>query len=314
MTTLFYPALALHIQRTSILNANLHQRHAVATRTTGPLSLLSTPLLDSFFPYPEPVMPVPNITPFWLVDDWVEHFDIKTQAKNDGSSEFGVIVSPVAWTSMEQVVALRKGPRNHGNEYESARRFGPEVAHLAANWDSLTAGEMSCVKFDNGSAQAPCLSFQGTSGTDDIYRSVQPVFRAAPGATDVKERFAGTWRTALGELAENIGGQAYQFSSPGKVVTYRLSVSFLRYQDFSSVNILSPHCHSHQRFRQKGSPHQRNHQPNPDRHRSLFHRTSSFFTPQSSCTFFSFSRAPPPCILDSVSHSPASFKSYARRL
>ncbi|GHJ85237.1 hypothetical protein NliqN6_1639 [Naganishia liquefaciens] len=226
MTTLFYPALALHIQRMSIQNANLHQRHVPVTRTTGPLSLLSTPLLDSFFPYPDPIIPVPNTMPFWLGDDWSEHFEIKIRAESDDNGESGVIVSPVAWTSMEQLVGLRQGARTKEKERDGGQQLGAEIAHLASNWDSLTAGEMSCVRFNNGSAEISCLSFQGPSITEDIYRSIQPVFRAAPGVTNIPERFAGAWKAALDELAGDNDGHVYEYiSSHSEAITYRLSPS-----------------------------------------------------------------------------------------
>lgn len=167
--------------------------------------------------------------PFWFDQDWSEHFDVKIQAEKEGNDRCDVLVSPVAWTSMEQVVSLRKAASAaeviEGLD-ESGRRFRAEIEHLASNWDSLTAGEMSCVKYDNGSAKASCLSFDGKSAINDIYRLIQPVFRVAEGATDVVERFSGAWGAALDDLAKAIEGQEYEYISPqSKIVTYRLSVS-----------------------------------------------------------------------------------------
>lgn len=167
--------------------------------------------------------------PFWFDDDWSEHFDVKIRAEKEGNGGCDVLVSPAAWTSMEQVIGLRKTSSESGmsgRSDENGRRFRSEVEHLAANWDSLTAGEMSCIQSDNGSAMPSCLSFEGKATADDIYRSIQPVFRVAPGVTDGAERFSGAWGAAVKDIAQVIEGQEYGYvSRESRPITYTLSVS-----------------------------------------------------------------------------------------
>lgn len=109
MTTLFYPALALQLQRSSRsrststssssssqaaassssgpLNLNLNSTsstisHARQSTHEDPLSLLSTPLLDNFFPYPKPPFefpPAPRF--FWEASG--------TETSEDGHAENG---------------------------------------------------------------------------------------------------------------------------------------------------------------------------------------------------------------------------------
>jgi hypothetical protein len=167
--------------------------------------------------------------PFWFNDDWSEHFDVKIRAEKESNGGCDVLVSPVAWTSMEQVVGLRKTSSEEGmtgRVDENGRRFRAEVEHLAANWDSLTAGEMSCIKCDNGSAVPNCLSFEGRSAAEDIYRSIQQVFQVVPGVADGAERFSGAWGAALKDIAQDMEGQEYGYvSRESRPITYRLSVS-----------------------------------------------------------------------------------------
>lgn len=237
MTTLFYPALALHMQRTSIHNANLSQRHSgsSSTRTTGPLSLLSTPLLDSFFPYSAPVVPIPKSRPFWADGEWAEYFDFEVGTKTKGNQSCDVLVSPVAWTTMQQVVGLRPWTNSGGShepsagsrvEEPSSLQFRRKVEHLAFNWDSMTGGDMPCVKWNNGSSQSTCLSFGTDIEPDDIYRTVQPMFRAVQESADLVERFNGAWGAALEDVSVEVEGQEYDYGGfrDQKAIVYRMSV------------------------------------------------------------------------------------------
>jgi hypothetical protein len=236
MTTLFYPALALHMQRTSIHNANLNQRHsgASSTRTTGPLSLLSTPLLDSFFPYSAPVVPVPKSRPFWADGEWTEYFDFEVEPKAKGNQSCDVLVSPVAWTTMKQVVGLSPWTNSGGSpeastggvDEPSSRQFRQNIERLASNWDSMTGGDMACVKWNNGSSQSTCLSFGAEMEPNDIYQTLQPVFRTVQESPDLVERFKGAWGAALEDVGEEVEGQEYDYGSlrDEKAIVYRMSV------------------------------------------------------------------------------------------
>jgi hypothetical protein len=247
MTTLFYPALALHMQRTSIHNATVNQRNkpgSMPTRTTGPLSLLSTPLLDSFFPYSTPVVPVPNSRPFWTEGEWTDYFDFELETETKGNQSCDVLISPIAWTTMQQVVGLspytspegvREAARTRVEE-QSSRQFRLEVEHLASNWDSVTGGDMACVKWNNGSSQSSCLTFGGDADSDDIYRTIQPVFRAVHESTCLTERFDGAWNAALKDVSDEVEAKEYHYGDlrSDKGVVYKMSVRNFRYSVFAS--------------------------------------------------------------------------------
>lgn len=238
MTTLFYPALALHMQRTSIHTANVNHRHtsgSATTRTSGPLSLLSTPLLDSFFPYSNPVVPIPSSPPFWFNGHWTDYFDFEVEKKLEGNHSCDVLISPVAWTTMERVVSLSPWTASGGSqqnteagnmEEKSSREFRSEVEHLAANWDSMTGGDMSCVKWNNGSSQSTCLLFETDIASADIYGTVQPVFQVVQGSSNVVERFVGAWGAALADVSAELEGHEYDYGSwrDSKAIRYRMSV------------------------------------------------------------------------------------------
>lgn len=125
MTTLFYPALALQLQRSA------RSRSSSSTSTTSsrpdsassipprpphshpsrkshshedPLSLLSTPLLDSFFPYPEPAFEFGEFPRFfWELDDGgtgsppSASTSSSSASKSIGSGEASGVVKEDTW-------------------------------------------------------------------------------------------------------------------------------------------------------------------------------------------------------------------------
>lgn len=126
MTTLFYPALALQLQR-SARSRSSSSTSTTSSRSTSsslpippnpphphlsrkshshedPLSLLSTPLLDSFFPYPEPAVEFGEFPRFfWELDDGGRgsspsaSTSSSSASKSIGSGEASGIVKEDTW-------------------------------------------------------------------------------------------------------------------------------------------------------------------------------------------------------------------------
>lgn len=281
MTSLFYPALALHVQRKSIHNATTaaaaaaaagsrasyshshshshrHPQQQQQQRTlTGPLSLFSTPLLDSFFPFPEPVLPVPPaFFPVWNNEDEdeddgdeeeerPEYFTLELQdqylgntSSTTATTSCDLLVAPVAWTTMKQVFTWRSSrlggrrlvmPESSvegSTEESSSRAFRDKLEHVVDNWEAVTAGEMTSVRLPS---RISTIAADATEG-NEIYTFSQPIFRASQ-ETDFHvqpDRFIGPWSAALEAIKEQARAEEYVYTgwgTGGDVITYKVSVS-----------------------------------------------------------------------------------------
>ncbi|WWD16532.1 hypothetical protein CI109_100959 [Kwoniella shandongensis] len=130
MTNLFYPSLALYLQKRfpplRPPSQSTHTSHRIPIhggqaspsrrfQKEHPLSLLSTPVLDSFFPYPPPLLPrLPwagwwgRDTGQWNDEEWTVtrvplddyHQEVHSAAQGDGE----VRIMRVAWADVEDVL------------------------------------------------------------------------------------------------------------------------------------------------------------------------------------------------------------------
>jgi hypothetical protein len=139
MTTLFYPALALQLQR----SARSRSSSSSSTSTTSsrassssppipptpphshlsrkshshedPLSLLSTPLLDSFFPYPEPAFEFGEFPRFfWELEDDGQAGSSSSMSERSGSGR-----------ASGQVAGVQGGTDGIAKEYTSTWGMSP---------------------------------------------------------------------------------------------------------------------------------------------------------------------------------------------
>ncbi|KAJ9106157.1 hypothetical protein QFC21_001300 [Naganishia friedmannii] len=261
------------VQSSSSASSQQQQQQQQHRTLTGPLSLFSTPLLDSFFPFPEPVLPVPApFFPVWAAEDggdgeaeeWTHYFTVEPSSqyghhhpRNTTNPACDLLVAPVAWTTMKQVLEWRsrrvsgaggavvvssmpaesiaRAATAGAAAEPSSQRFRNEVEHVVENWEAVTARGMMGVLLPGarrGTAAAAVGTGTGTGNVDEIYTSFQPLFRAAQGAGAEEqvrpERFLGPWSGALDAVREQVGAEEYVYAGWGKgggeVITYTVSV------------------------------------------------------------------------------------------
>ncbi|OCF44969.1 hypothetical protein I317_01251 [Kwoniella heveanensis CBS 569] len=125
MTNLFYPSLALYLQKkfpplhppsppghmAHRIHIHGHSGPSRVDEREHPLSLLSTPVLDSFFPYPPPLLPRLNWAGWWGRDTGQyepEGWGLSRALPQDGQGEWNeqkeVRVMRVGWADVEDIL------------------------------------------------------------------------------------------------------------------------------------------------------------------------------------------------------------------
>jgi hypothetical protein len=219
MTTLFYPALALQIQRSSSSRSQSSSRgpnpHPIRPKE-NPLSLLSTPLLDSFFPYPEP--PFPLIQPsyfwdemgtqddsqaMWNVDDLGRRGRRLSQSIRPGLGREQLIAAGVAWTDVKEILTSSRVFRGDGTLDSSgngtsaalARVIQDRLGRIISSWDST--GVIQCVKQETTGA---CFE-----NKEEKVPTLVTYFRTPKGDNRI-EQLERQWTEAVAEVGKDLGG------------------------------------------------------------------------------------------------------------
>jgi hypothetical protein len=238
MTNLFYPALAVYLQKKfpplhppAPPSHNTH-RHPFFNqgrrRKEHPLSLLSTPILDSFFPYPPPLLPRLAWAGWWGKDTGPEEGWMMTRSDGD---EGDVRLIRVAWADVGEVL--------DGDSTEAEKKW-VERDHLlltlvrdtVEGWEGEypSTGE-GCVQ-QEGSCylisphdhppEPGLTTFNQLAVADDapeddhaipigwnanagnIYYSI-----AVPMRVPKRSDFTIRWSVAMQKIAERLGGEAF---------------------------------------------------------------------------------------------------------
>ncbi|KAK8861558.1 hypothetical protein IAR55_002380 [Kwoniella newhampshirensis] len=199
MTNLFYPSLALYLQKRfpplrppSQPTHNSHRTpfygqtgHSRRYQKEHPLSLLSTPILDSFFPYPPPLLPRLTWAGWWGRDTgqldeegWTVTrvpLDEKYEESHPGLEEDEEIqIMRIAWADVEDVLDrdVEAGERAWDERDHVLLRL---VSEMAEDWEQqYPSSRQRCVRrleatsaASNVSPTGPCYILSPTNTTQD---------------------------------------------------------------------------------------------------------------------------------------------------
>lgn len=339
MTNLFYPALSTYLQRRfpplhppstpshethrdSYLGSPMaHSACRHRRKKEHPLSLLSTPVLDSFFPYPPPLLPRLDWGGWWTdtgQDEWTG-----PRVRTTGDEEEVRLVR-IGWADVGEVLD-REDEREDYAWTERDYGILDLVRHAVESWSEQNGhnGE-TCIRqlrevTDNVQPAGDCYLFShaevaGLTSTsslfshncshhaeltydnDDgrVYRSVAALFRL-PSASS-RDSFAERWAGALEGIAKRVDAEVFvEADRPHRNPTdtndaYHLSVSHFEVQ--REANLTS----SITRQRVTILRIRILHRPTTARHQRAFSSYTLSCSPSSAIS----SRAPPRCTRASV--------------
>ncbi|EIW66542.1 hypothetical protein M231_02275 [Tremella mesenterica] len=246
MTHLFYPSLAVYLQKkfpplrppTPPSAHNVHRvllsDQGAATRKASkehPLSLLSTPILDSFFPYPPPLLP--SLPPVHWWGDGHEDFSITRVMGPEAESRTGedeVHILRVGWADVGEVL---DGPAEtrpptwiERDEFleRSVRSFveGWEEEHSGSGEGCVRRLTVESNSGENELSRGPCYFMSTGPRADDlttplglgiatvessIYHSISTLFRVPhTSRTDFERR----WTNHLSAIANASSGELFE--------------------------------------------------------------------------------------------------------
>lgn len=237
MTTLFYPALALHLQRFS----RQHEHGA-----SGPahmdhsLTILSTPMLDTFFPFPESIFPPNQAAYFW--DPFLKSHGNDTRSEGTGewvvlplagkmvgerhsaTSKIAagrakelIVATSVAWSTMRDVLEHNK---NSPTSLNAAVRIGQSTRSEQDDEGDRLEAYIKSVMSEWGGAAWECLRVAGGCliEKDPGQKSISVYFRprssssSGPGQ-DIElplQMLREKWHTVMGQIAKKIDGEVVE--------------------------------------------------------------------------------------------------------
>lgn len=241
MTHLFYPSLAFYLQKKfPPLRAPIPPSHDVHRRpaqnsknTEHPLSLLSTPILDSFFPYPPPLLPRLPIMRSPLAGHEHDGYHIQQMYGNDvavgdPSNDIAVMrvgwadvvdvlegdtgISRRAWSATDQALLDRFRQTAEEWENEQGAALGSCVRQLEPEEDKIgSAGSCVILSTEEGEASPSSDAHRLISPPESsIYHSASILFRVPHSS---REAFVSTWAQHLSRIANETSAEV--FAEPG---------------------------------------------------------------------------------------------------
>jgi hypothetical protein len=220
MTNLFYPSLTLYLTKK---HAPPDSSSSSASPKDGPLSLFSTPLLDSFFPYPPPLLPRLEVQRgrWWESStaessrdaQWIAHrltsAQQRSKSKGKGKAVEGdlssVVVLRVAWTTVDRVLdGDRPGP--HSEHVVRDDDMARAVRDLADKWNlsSLATPGEACVRnWHEDATQGQCVVMPAVD--DGLYRTISILLHSP----DTDATLARRWMKGLETTASQRGGEVF---------------------------------------------------------------------------------------------------------
>jgi hypothetical protein len=248
MTNLFYPALSIYLQKRfpplhppapPSHTSHRGQPHSDHTgfvkklRKEHPLSVLSTPVLDSFFPYPPPLLPRLNWGGWWTdtgQDSW-----ISTRVRGEESGDEIRIVR-IGWADVGDVLdgeveldqdrswlerdfGVLNLVRDTAEEWASRHRDSGEqcVRHMRDDNGNMTlTGGCYLLSLDRIAGVTTLSDLRKSNITttspwkpaDDgkVYRSIAALFRVPEPS---RVTFDGRWLEAMEQVAARIDGEVF---------------------------------------------------------------------------------------------------------
>lgn len=251
MTNLFYPSVVVWYQkRVPTPSTDLdHQAGPSRIRINpssggdheNPLSVLSTPLLDSIFPDPPALLPRLSPSGWWYsdYDDREENARWNVTSVKNGDYYLGPIedeeirMVTIAWIDVDAALSWNEDDIGETDDRTAETRSITEtIQRRVENWEKDHPGSRErCVRelrpgsSGNVKSDGECYLFSPEtvdgmtksfsevastptgSGTDPaIYRSVSALFRL-PRSTSGE--FNERWKTAVESLSDEVGGRAF---------------------------------------------------------------------------------------------------------
>lgn len=265
MTNLFYPSVMVWYQkRVPTPSRSEYQagpssgriRTHIGNEHENPLSVLSTPLLDSIFPDSPALLPRLSPSGWWYSSDYEDGPRWNITSVKNGDYHLGPIedeeirMVTIAWIDIDGALSQDEdGAEDEEDHTEEVRRISQVIQRRVENWEKDHPGsrercvrELSSGSSDNGKAEGACHLF-ASSKVDGISKSFSEVATSNGSAIDNKGfytsvsalfrlprsasgEFGERWKAAVGKIADEAGGRVL----PGRKVRkdtaeeYRLSV------------------------------------------------------------------------------------------
>ncbi|KAL7419633.1 hypothetical protein Q5752_005546 [Cryptotrichosporon argae] len=210
MTNLFYPSLALYLQK------RFPSTSTATTRRRGyDLSFLSRPLSETFFPRPSPLLPNLEWGGWWARDTGQDDVTwVATPAAEASGGGEELLWARAGWADVRDILERTRGPWS-----ERDRRLVEQVVAIAEGWpgpgecvrhwegreDGAAQQDGRCyvVSPDNTDGALPLASLSGIEATDSVYRSLAIPFQISP---DLQTDFQTSWQERLSKVAAEYAG------------------------------------------------------------------------------------------------------------
>jgi hypothetical protein len=264
MTNLFYPSVVVWYQKRNPTTLS-HDYQAGPSRIRNrygnehdnPLSVLSTPLLDTIFPDSPALLPRLSPSGWWYNDqdgDEGPRWNV-TSVKN-GEYYLGPIedeeirMVTIAWIDVDGALSWNEDVLEDEEDHtEETKAITEAIQRRVENWEKDHPGsrercvrelrtgssdevqpEGGCYLFSSDQVDGITRPFQqvASSNASDIdhlgfYRSVSALFRLPRSASP---EFSERWRTSVGRISDEIGGKVFLGTKAHRDVPeeFRLSV------------------------------------------------------------------------------------------
>lgn len=252
MTNLFYPALSTYLQRrfpplhppstpshethrdSYWRNPLSHSACRHRRKKEHPLSLLSTPVLDSFFPYPPPLLPRLDWGGWWTdtgQDEWTGARVRTTEGDEEvrfvriGWADVGEVLDrdeereDYTWTERDYGIldlvrqTVESWSDEHGNTGESCiRQLREDTDEVRPSGDCYLFSHVEVASltstsslFSHNCSHHAELTYDNDDGR--VYRSVAALFRIP--ASSSSESFDDRWASAMEGVATQIDAEVF---------------------------------------------------------------------------------------------------------
>jgi hypothetical protein len=269
MTNLFYPSVVVWYQKrvpTTTSRENQAGPSLIRNNLSGheqshdnPLSVLSTPLLDSIFPDSPALLPRLSPSGWWYSENGNDdnpRWNI-TRVKN-GDYHLGPIedeeirMVTIAWIDVDGALSWSEDMKEEDEDHtRETRTITETIQRRVENWEKdhpgsrercvrelspggsgTSSSDGGCYFFSSDKVDGISKSFsevasdplsRSTIDTRGIYRSVSALFRVPRTAST---EFSQRWKAAVGRISDEAGGQVFTGGKPKRVAPdeWRISV------------------------------------------------------------------------------------------
>jgi hypothetical protein len=249
MTNLFYPSVVVWYQkRNPTTPSHGYQagpsriRNSFGNEHDNPLSVLSTPLLDTIFPDSPALLPRLSPSGWWYSDETEDDDEgprWNVTSVKSGEYYLGPIedeeirMVTIAWIDVDGALSWNEDVVEDEEDHtEETKAITEAIQRRVENWEKdhpgsrerclreLRSGssgdvkpEGGCYLFSSDQVDGITRPFQqvASSNTSDIdhvgsYRSVSALFRLPRSASS---EFSERWRTSVGRISDVVGGNVF---------------------------------------------------------------------------------------------------------